>query len=759
MAAQSIDAAFASYPEGGVAACTAALTDFTSNSPPGSPVLSSRCRTRKSGRKTTPWPMPRAQFVLDEKRVPKGRKKEYTIDSFIDEYGPDDGSARWAEAEPFNTKAEEGELRHLVALLRNALLQVKEGEPAVLSVVEKLIVNLPSRVTTDPATGNKTSVLPRPAAAACLIPLVQKCRSQIDPVMAQLKECLRAGETQVIRRCAALGFASVLKGLGIGSIKAYGVMEFLAGLLGDKKNASGRQSAIFVYEALFRLFGYPFEPYVLKCAPLLLNCFDDNSNVRDAAERCAVLFFGNLSPFATVRLLPELLKATMAKSWRTKGSAAMCLGAMAGCAPRALSSSLPQIVPRLADMQADSNPQVTARAGESLKLIASVITNPEIVLVTPKLLAGLCSPGSETRAAIQSLMSTSYVHPIDPASLALLMPILNWGLKDRSADTKRAAVQVVGSACNLVKQDRDLLPYFHDLLPELMNLVLDSIPDTRLFASKAIGMLLRRFGEKEAPELIAWLLKKMEEGNNQIERQGAAQCLAEVLYALGIARFEVLLPTLRERLSSSDAKVREGFTSFLLHLPVKFNEQLEPYVPELLTHVLQAMNDGGHPVRTVAKEAGVQLVQVYYLKMEELVLPKLEEALLENKTKVAAVRLLGYLMARMANVYDLQLDPDEMQASDAAVNKVTAHDGLKIIELIGKPKRDYLLAKLNLYKFDADQEVRDMCGRVLRSLCENLKKDQADILPELLRSPALTLTLTLLSAPTLNPDPNLTRTL
>jgi len=399
---------------------------------------------------------------------------------------------------------------------------------------------------------------------------------------------------------------------------------------------------------------------------------------------------------------------------------------MANGAPRALTASLPSVVPRLVDLVCDSNPQVTDRAGKALEAIAAVITNPEIVLVTPKLLAALSNPGKETKAAVASLMSTSYVHPVDAASLSLLMPILAWGLKDRAQDTKRASVQVVGSACALVKDDKDLRPYVKDLLPELMELTMDSIPDTRLFAAKAIGMLVRRFGEREAPNLIEWLLNKMEFGKNQMERHGTALCLAEVLFVIGINRLEMLLPELRIKLASPNAGVREGFMAFLLHLPVKFPEKLKDYIPEIMKMTFAGMTDGGQPVRVCAKEVGVQLMQVYYLDMDKLVLPALETALLDNKFKESSIRLFGYLLARCADVFDLQLDPDEMQASDAAVNKVTTNDGLKIIKIMGKEKRDYILAKVNLYRFDDDQSVRDMCGRVLRSVCENLKKDQAD---------------------------------
>ena len=115
----------------------------------------------------------------------------------------------------------------------------------------------------------------------------------------------------------------------------------------------------------------------------------------------------------------------------------------------------------------------------------------------------------------------------------------------------------------------DLKPYLEDLFPELKTLVLDSIPDTRLFASKAIGMLLRRFGEAAQPDLVDWLLKTMENARNQIERHGAGLCLAEVLYVLGIERLDSLFPTIRAKIRAGSADVREGFMSFLLHLPVK----------------------------------------------------------------------------------------------------------------------------------------------------------------------------------------------
>jgi len=531
----------------------------------------------------------------------------------------------------------------------------------------------------------------------------------------------------VIRRSAAVGLASVLKGLGMDSIRAHGVMPHLDRLIHGKSNANGRQGAVFAYECMFHVFGYPFEPYIMKLVPHLVKCFDDNSNVRESAENSAAVIFGHLSAFAVRRLLPQILEATGHKKWSTKAGAATCLGAMGGCAKSALTASLPLVVPKLADLVGDANPQVATKASKALEQICAAITNPEINAVTPILLSALTAPKQHTKAAINSLMGCSYVHPIDPASLALLMPILHWGLKDTSADTKRAAAQVAGSASNLVKDDCDLQPYLARLVPALQNLVLDSIPETRQFASKSLGMLVHRFGEEEAPELVPWLVTKLEGALNEIERDGAAMCLAETLSVIGVQRLTDFMPELREKLKSTNAMVRAGFMAFMLHLPVKFPESLKSFIPELYALSINGALDGNTPVKNSAMELGVQLMQVYYKEAESLLLPAIEDGLQNDKYKTSSVRLLGYLLARMAGVYDLKLNPDATQAADVAVNKVDTAQGLLIVKAIGQERRDQILATLCLHRNDADPNTANMAGRVLRSVCENLKQTQEEI--------------------------------
>ena len=81
------------------------------------------------------------------------------------------------------------------------------------------------------------------------------------------------------------------------------------------------------------------------------------------------------------------------------------------------------------------------------------------------------------------------MHAIDPASLALIVPILRRGLLDRTASTKVAAALIVGNMCSLISDPRDVVPYLPVLLPALKKAVVDPIPDVRATAALVIAAL------------------------------------------------------------------------------------------------------------------------------------------------------------------------------------------------------------------------------------------------------------------------------
>ncbi|XP_047169268.1 protein ILITYHIA-like [Vigna umbellata] len=233
--------------------------------------------------------------------------------------------------------------------------------------------------------------------------------------------------------------------------------------------------------------------------------------------------------FCTANLFSQGLED---KAWRTKQSSVQLLGAMAYCAPQQLSQCLPKIVPKLTEVLTDTHPKVQSAGQMALQQVGSVIKNPEISALVPTLLKGLSDPNEHTKYSLDILLQTTFVNSIDAPSLALLVPIVHRGLRERSADTKKRAAQIVGNMCSLVTEPKDMIPYIGLLLPEVKKVLVDPIPEVRSVAARAIGSLIGGMGEENFPDLVPWLFDTLKSDNSNVERSGAAQGLSEVKFFL-----------------------------------------------------------------------------------------------------------------------------------------------------------------------------------------------------------------------------------
>ncbi|KAH7056386.1 armadillo-type protein [Linnemannia elongata] len=629
-------------------------------------------------------------------------------------------------SEPARNSETQDRIRESAVILFGALARhLDPSSPKIPSAVQKLIETL-----------NTPSEPVQVAVANCLPGLVKCIPDQVPELLKTLMDKTFHSKKYSERRGAAYGLAGVIKGRGISALKEFSVMASLKAAVDDKKDAHAREGAMIAFETLSQTLGRLFEPYIIQILPLLLVCFGDAvSDVRQATAETSRAIMGKLSGHCVKLIMPSLMAGLDDRQWRTKKGSVELLGSMAFCAPKQLSISLPTIIPRLSDVLTDSHTAVQDAARLALTQFGEVISNPEIQDLVPIMMAALCDPNSKTHPALTALLGTSFVHYIDSPSLALVMPILERGLRERATDIKKKASQIVGNMASLTDQ-KDLIPYLPRLLPGVKEVLIDPVPDARATAAKALGTLVEKLGESNFPNLVHELVDTLKSDTSGVDRQGAAQGLSEVLAGLGLERLEGLLPEIIINTDSPKSYIREGFISLLVYLPATFGQRFQPYLGRIIPPILMGLADESEYVREASLKAGQMIINNYATKAVDLLLPELERGLFDDNWRIrqSSVQLMGDLLFRITGTSKQAGVGGEDEGEEDVPEDFGHSDNIrkKLLEVLGRDRRDRVLSSLYIVRADGSAIVRHASLTVWKSLVTNTPRTLREILPTIM---------------------------
>lgn len=612
-------------------------------------------------------------------------------------------------------------IRQAVVILMGSLARhLDKDDKRIQPIVQKLMsaLSTPSQQVQE-------------AVANCIPHLIPSIKDQAPQIVKKLMHQLIKSEKYGERKGAAYGIAGVVKGLGILSLKQLDIMTKLTNHIQDKKNYKSREGALFAFEMLCATLGRLFEPYIVHVLPHLLQCFGDPSQfVRQAADDTAKIVMGRLSAHGVKLVLPSLLNALDEDSWRTKTASVELLGAMAYCAPKQLSSCLPSIVPKLMEVLGDSHIKVQEAGGDALRVIGSVIKNPEIQAIVPILLRALEDPSNQTQACLQSLLDTKFVHFIDAPSLALIMPVVQRAFMDRSTETRKMAAQIIGNMYSLTDQ-KDLTPYLPNIIPGLKQSLLDPVPEVRAVSSRALGAMVRGMGESSFEDLLPWLMQTLTSESSSVDRSGAAQGLSEVVGGLGVEKLHKLMPEIIATAERTDIAphVKDGYIMMFIYMPGAFPNDFTQYIGQIINPILKALADENEYVRDTALKAGQRIVNLYAETAITLLLPELEKGLFDNNWRIrySSVQLLGDLLYRVSGVSGKMTT--ETASEDDNFGTEQSHKA--IMRSLGTERRNRVLAGLYMGRSDIALMVRQSALHVWKVVVTNTPRTLREILPTL----------------------------
>ncbi|KPA78563.1 hypothetical protein ABB37_06163 [Leptomonas pyrrhocoris] len=487
-----------------------------------------------------------------------------------------------------------------------------------------------------------------------------------------LKQCIHSG-SYIKKKAHAWGLVGVIKGLGLTSMQRYNVMGIL------RKSAQGKQversGVMVLLEVLCSEMATLFEPYALSMATELLEAVaDPDPNVSECADDAAKELMAKLSGVGLRQLIPRLVEGLASDSAKKRVPPLNFIGYVAFCSPKQLAAALPEIMKHIRGCLFDVNNAVSVAASNALRRVAGVVSNPEIQEHVELILNAMRSPSAETESALDALLYTRFINMVDPASLALIIPVLSRGLAAQVSHTRPKAAQIVAAMVNLVNDPRALLPYTDELVRLLEDASQDPSTEARTTAAKAAAALASAIGGNLIDEICQWafgVLQRVQSGT--IEKAGAAQVFVEVVNACGANLLQLYFPIIESGMTDERPPVREGFLYIMVYAPSTLStESFQDFLPIGLPWVLEGLSHFSDKVRDVSLAAGDSIVSLYGTRNLELVLGPLldgvtsEVTTLRQSSLQLSAKLMLHLVAHIKKKMRIQMAMADADAETRA---------------------------------------------------------------------------------------------
>ena len=314
---------------------------------------------------------------------------------------------------------------------------------------------------------------------------------------------------------------------GFRGLKQYGVLDAIRKAAINKKDAAGREGAMFAVGAFFERFPQtqPISEVVFflqeeNLVALTLDALADKvPATREAAQYALDALFSNLRPESLVfGLLPALTtyseKAT--GKWQGTVGAFALIGRMSDKAKmgagtkdeerakdiirEAMGKGLEGLIPVVEAGMHDLKSEVAKQALKTMNSLTTLLQNDDVIPRIPQLVKAMEKPSADTLAlAIHALSQTTFVAIVTSPVLALLTPLLERALNTPTTpqEVLRRTVVVTQNLTKLVHDPIEARAFLPRLKPGVQG-VKDraSLPEVREIATQCLEVIDKAMGSQ-----------------------------------------------------------------------------------------------------------------------------------------------------------------------------------------------------------------------------------------------------------------------
>lgn len=272
-------------------------------------------------------------------------------------------------------------------------------------------------------------------------------------------------------------------------------VDSLKKMLNNKKDAGARQNACEAIATIAKHsdVSVTVEPYLVQLLPAVLAAVGDKmAAVKVAAQDAAISITKAVNANAVKLLIPHFVNSIRtAQKWPEKMTDLECIEALTESASAQAAYRVPDLIPIVSEAMWDTKPEVKKKAYSTMEKVCALIVNKDIERFIPELIKCISKP-ENVPETIHLLGATTFVTDVHEPTLAIMVPLLERGLKERETAIKRKSAVIIDNMCKLVEDPNIVASFLPKLMPQLNhnneNL---ADPEAREKTKQALDTLIR----------------------------------------------------------------------------------------------------------------------------------------------------------------------------------------------------------------------------------------------------------------------------
>jgi elongation factor 3 len=252
--------------------------------------------------------------------------------------------------------------------------------------------------------------------------------------------------------------------------ESFVMVEKLQDML-TSNDANSRAGALQGIAAIASENGHAVEPYLLPLLQDVLHTAADKQKfVKEECAATAEALVNIMSPagtkFAIDKLLETAARGGPAGKWEVQELALNKIATLSTKVPEQVGQVLADVITGTSDLMNASKKQVADAAKNAMAAACETAGNKDIQPFVPNIIEAVTNL-SITQDTIHGLAATVFVQEVKGPALALVVPLLFRGLKEKEQAMKRKVATIVNNMCQLVNDPSYVMPFIDRLVPGL----------------------------------------------------------------------------------------------------------------------------------------------------------------------------------------------------------------------------------------------------------------------------------------------------